>query len=94
MDCETLNADYNGDRDHAIRVMAADVQVYDDYLTGSVYGYIVEGPASDSCWGYYGYNHRQSGLLNTAESAIDCFADRPYLDPVQAVVHGLTDIPA
>jgi len=34
-----------------------EVKVYDNYLTGSVWGYIVEdesGQDIDSCWGYYG----------------------------------------
>jgi len=37
-------------------IMKSEVGVYDHYLTGSVYGYVVEGKhCKDSCWGYYGY---------------------------------------
>lgn len=37
--------------------LKAEVETYDQYLTGDVYGYIVEdedGREVDSCWGYYG----------------------------------------
>ena len=35
----------------------SEVEVYDQYLTGQVYGYVVEdqdGEHVDSCWGFYG----------------------------------------
>jgi hypothetical protein len=38
------------------RCLAAEVQTYNQYLTGSVLGYVIEreGEHVDSCWGYYG----------------------------------------
>lgn len=39
------------------KVLKSDTKTYDDYLTGQVYGYEVEGKEGDhldSCWGYIG----------------------------------------
>lgn len=44
-------------RKKAIACLESEVKVYDDYLTGSVYGYVVasdDGDHIDSCWGYFG----------------------------------------
>jgi hypothetical protein len=54
--------------------LRAEIETYDNYLTGAVYGYIVtdeEGEEVDSCWGYYGYDHEKSGLMDSAKSSID-----------------------
>jgi hypothetical protein len=43
-----------------------DVRVYDDYITGNVYGYTIEskeGDHIDSCSGFYGDNYEKSGLI-------------------------------
>ena len=37
--------------------LISEVKTYDQYLTGDVYGYIIEdeeGDHVDSCWGFYG----------------------------------------
>lgn len=57
--------------------LKGEVDVYDDYLTGAVYGYVVEDPdgidvEDGSCWGFYGHDHEKSGLLEAARSAVDC----------------------
>jgi hypothetical protein len=45
--------------------MRAEVQTYDDYLTGNVYGYEIrndEDEVVESCWGFYGEKYcRQEG---------------------------------
>lgn len=51
-------------REKALDLMAADTETYDQFLTGDVYGYVVEridpeepdeeGEHEDSCWGFYG----------------------------------------
>ena len=44
-------------RQRAEECLRQEVAAYDDYLTGSVYGFIVEdkdGETVDSCWGFYG----------------------------------------
>ena len=48
-----------------------EVETYDNCLTGAVYGYEIK-ESGDSCWGFYGYDHRASGLLQYAENSIDC----------------------
>lgn len=59
------------------------VELYNDYLSGSVYGYQVEdqeGDDLDSCFGFYGYEHKKSGLLEYAENAIDCHIEQTKKD--------------
>jgi len=47
------------------RVLESEIKAYDEYLTGQVYGFIVEdaeGNHLDSCWGFYGLDYcRQEG---------------------------------
>jgi hypothetical protein len=57
----------------------SNVETYNYYLSGNVYGYKIETPNGDdgnNCWGFYGYDHRESGLLEYAENAIDCAIER------------------
>ena len=45
-----------------------DVEIYDKFLRGEVYGYTVEGPnCDDSCWGFFGRDY----LIEDAKSNID-----------------------
>jgi len=62
-----------------VKYLEGEVEVYDTYLQGQVYGFQIEkdgeeldGEELDSCWGFFGYDHRASGLLEHAENAIDC----------------------
>lgn len=51
-----------------------ELETYDNYLRGSVYGYQIEHPERDeldSCWGFYGWDHEKSGLLTDAESSVE-----------------------
>ena len=43
-------------REYAEQVMRSEVECYDDFLTGQVYGYVVEPESGDeeSCWGFLG----------------------------------------
>ena len=44
-------------REQARDLMQSEVEEYDQYLTGDVYGYVVTDPLGndvDSCWGFYG----------------------------------------
>jgi hypothetical protein len=53
--------------------LRSEVKTYDDYLTGQVYGYTVEKldnatgewEQEDSCWGFFGDDVEESGLLDT-----------------------------
>ena len=53
------------------QILRTEVEIYDHYLTGMVFGYQVEcnmcGNELDSCWGFYGDNHEKSGLLDYAK---------------------------
>jgi hypothetical protein len=44
----------------AERVLKSEVETYNSYLLGDVYGYEIEdsdGSTVDSCWGYYGFEY-------------------------------------
>jgi len=59
---ERILAEYGGKyltkklRARAEGVLRSEVKVFDQYLSGEVYGYVLEGPDGDldSCWGFYG----------------------------------------
>lgn len=72
------------------RLLEGEVETYDQYLTGQVYFYTIEAKdtnksisCDDSCGGFYGYDHKTSGLLDTAENAID-YAIEKYRKKVKA----------
>ena len=82
-DKETIEREFNGDRDRAKKCLLAEVATYDDYLTGNVYGFIVEErdfdderdedddsdwEHVDSCWGFYGSDVRENGMASHLES--------------------------
>lgn len=54
-----------------VKYLEGEVKEYDQYLTGEIYGYIVEDPEEyvdeDSCWGFYGYDY----CLEEAKSVAD-----------------------
>lgn len=83
-------------RGRATEVLQAEVEIYDACLTGSVYGYIVEdkdGDGVDSCWGFYGWNHEKSGLLQEARMAIDWMveeAERKHREANQLAIQAHT----
>lgn len=57
----------------AARSCANEISVYDSYLTGSVYRYLVtdkSGAEIDQCAGYYG-DWETSGLVEDAKAAVD-----------------------
>lgn len=47
------------------------IKLYGYWAWGNVYGYVIDGDG-DSCWGFYGDDHEESGLLEQAQNAIDC----------------------
>ena len=52
-----------------------EIKTFDQYLTGEVYDYQIltpDGEEDDSCWGFYGSNHEESGLMEQAKNSIDC----------------------
>lgn len=60
---------------YAEELLRGEVETYDDYLTGNVYGFNVtdadgEDIADGSVWGYYG-DPEKSGLMEEAKSSIE-----------------------
>lgn len=58
-----------------ISYLEGQVKTYDQYLTGDVYGYVISNEDDnhmDSCWGYYGHNWEENGLLECAQNSINC----------------------
>lgn len=56
--------------------MRNDVETYDQYLRGDVFGYIVDAPNGeeniDSCWGFFGYDEwDDNGLFEHAKGYVD-----------------------
>ena len=44
----------------AVQCLLAEVQVYDQYLTGDVWGYVIEDSDNrevEFCWGFYGEDY-------------------------------------
>jgi hypothetical protein len=69
----------------ATNYLVGEVETYNDFLTGNVYGYVVErdGEDVDSCWGYYPDHDPQHAkdpdyreALNEARSIADFEADK------------------
>jgi hypothetical protein len=47
-------------RERVREVLETEVKTYDQYLTGDVWGYVIEddsGEHVDSCWGFFGHDH-------------------------------------
>ena len=58
----------------AKKLLEGDVECYDQYLRGNVYGYQVvdpDGEDGDSCWGFFGDYEEEGGCLSEARSVID-----------------------
>lgn len=58
---------------HAAQLASA-VKLYGAWAWGDVYGWEIISPAGDeldSCWGYYGSDHEESGLADAARDSID-----------------------
>lgn len=57
-------------RKKALACMVSEVETYDQFLRGDVWGYIVEdedGNNVDSCWGFFGHSHAEE----EGKSALD-----------------------
>jgi len=81
---ELDSKDHGTPIERAERYLRGEVEVYSQYLEGSVYWYSIEPTdrnkgieCDDSCGGFYGYDWKENGLLESAENAIDC-AIRKY----------------
>jgi len=73
---ETIISEYGDDsptsREMARKCMIGEVETYDQFLIGDVYGYIVsdkDGTEVDSLWGLFGFDHAVSDAKDAAEHA-------------------------
>ena len=64
--------------DLAKQVLVGEVETYDQYLTGDVYGYMVKDEAGehvDSCWGFFGLEYAQqeaeAALASASNGKVD-----------------------
>ena len=86
-------ADTPENRKAAEECLRAEVKVYDDFITGQVYGFVIEktdlrrdpdwhyAKTVDSCFGFYGWDLEESGLLDALPKryrAAARDADREY----------------
>jgi hypothetical protein len=65
------------------KMLETEVEVYDQYLTGEVYGYATEdweGNDIASCWGFFGYEETKldSYMVGEAKGAIDYYIEHTY----------------
>ena len=54
--------------------LEAEVETYNQYLRGDVYGYIIEdevGDSLESCWGFYGFDYCKQKAMSTAQYLVD-----------------------
>lgn len=72
-------------REKAISDMQAEVELYDQYLTGSVYGYTLleetapdEWTEVDSCWGFYGDDVLTNGIADNVPGLAEAVASGQY----------------
>lgn len=64
-------------RQKIIQRLIQDVETMNQYVSGEIYGYTIEneenGDSFGSCWGFYGSDNKESGLLEAAMSDIDFY---------------------
>lgn len=56
------------------KVLAAEVEQWDQYVTGDVYGYVIDGPDGehrDSCWGFYGLDYAKQEMKEQLRYVIE-----------------------
>lgn len=54
------------------KVLRAEVEEFDQYLRGDVYGYVIEdddGNCLDSCWGFFGHEYAEEQAREAAQNA-------------------------
>lgn len=76
---ETIRKEYGSagqkNIDRAIEYLKNEVKIYNDYLAGNVYGYVIEnkdGEHIDSCWGYFGdYDDKKYSALKAATATVE-----------------------
>lgn len=70
--------------EQAKKSLIQEVKTYDDYITGNVYGYVIEdknGNNIESCWGFLGYYDGEYGALSEAKSVVDSMTEKGKREP-------------
>ena len=67
-------------RERAFDRMRAEVEEYDHYLQGEVYGFTLyeNGEETDSCWDFYGDDLTQNGILDECPGLTEALASDSY----------------
>lgn len=67
-------------RKNAFARMRAEVEEYDHYLTGEVYGFTLyeNGEETDTIWSYYGSDLTQNGILDECPGLTEALASDSY----------------
>ena len=62
-------------KEQVIEWLKGEVETYDQFLTGDVYGFNIDDPITDehidSCWGFFGDDWEKNGLFEHSKPAID-----------------------
>ena len=57
--------------DKVTKALIQEIETYDQYLEGDIWGYIVfdeDGEEIDSCWGFYGDDIDKNGIADCANN--------------------------
>lgn len=59
-------------REKALKCLISEVETFDMYLRGEVYGFevVVDGEVVDSCWGIYGLDEAEAEARQSAQYAV------------------------
>lgn len=68
--------------EQATKVAIAEVEIFDQYITGDVYGFKLfeNGEETDSCWGFFGSDIKTNGILDSV--GIEEFANMEEINLV------------
>lgn len=78
-------------RDKILDCLRGEVETYDQYLRGEVYGYVIEGKEGkdvDSCWGYYG----KDCVIQDAKSVVDNLLKKVELEDSSSKTRTMVDM--
>lgn len=76
-------------KERVVSILRSEVEEYDQYLTGNVYGYTIVDPygeEKDSCWGFFGnYNEKFIEFLITdCKQMIDYYVSENQVERAEA----------
>lgn len=79
---EDIDREWNGDKEQAEKYLRAEVETYDQYLRGEVYGFTIKNPLNDeildSCsGGFYGFEYAKEEVNSVADDI-----KLPVLEPI------------